>query len=74
MSFYPRRYPDLDAGELRRNYLAAEERFTRLHILDTDMLMTEIAGLALERKVRWLKVSMTSLVVAIGAFGLGAIL
>lgn len=72
-AFFPRDYPLVDLRTFRREYLSAEPSFTRLALLDTHLGMLDHTVTLTDRKARWLKSSVASLVVAIllGCAGLG---
>jgi hypothetical protein len=61
-----RSYPVVDLRALREQYLGAEEPFTQLHVLDTEIEMTAQASDLLAHKARRLKWSMLGLVWAAG--------
>ena len=63
-TFWPRRFWATDLRHLRDLYLAAEEQFTRLRLLDTQILMVETFGRELSRKAWRLKLAMTVLALA----------
>jgi hypothetical protein len=70
-AFWPRGYPATNLRRLREKYLAAEEDFTRLHLLDTQIGMAETMAALLLSKARWLKAAMTSLAVAAAVIAVG---
>ncbi len=65
LSFRPRRFPIFDPMALRR-YLRAEEQLTKLRLLDTRIEMALRTSQLIERKARWLQLSLATLVVAVG--------
>ena len=64
-TFWPRRYWSTDLRPFRNKYLAAEPDFTKLHLLDTKIEMTERMSRILFRKALRLKVAMAFLVAAV---------
>jgi hypothetical protein len=70
-SFWPRKYWTTDLRGLRDSYLAAEPEFTRLHLVDSQIVFAERAHHTLERKALLLKGSMEALGLAILALGVG---
>jgi hypothetical protein len=62
VAFVPRRTPVLNVRQLRENYLASSEDFTKLRILDSRVLMYETASATVERKANL----VTAAVVALG--------
>jgi hypothetical protein len=71
MAFWPRPYPVLDLRELRTRYLPAEEEFTQMRVLDTQILMAEQVLASTQLKAGLLKISMAMLALAVllGAAG-----
>lgn len=63
-TFWPRRFWTTELGHLRDLYLAADEPFTRLRLLDTQILMVEASSRDLNRKAWRLKLAMTVLAIA----------
>lgn len=64
LAFFPRDYPVV-RGPALRDYLAVEPVFTRVALLDTNLVMLEEARILGNRKARWLKGSIVSLLLAI---------
>ncbi len=71
-AFRPRKHPVLDPRGLRR-YLRAEEGFTQLRLLDTEIEMALRASQLIEVKARWLQLSLLALVVAVALLGAGTL-
>lgn len=69
-SFWPRSYPTLEPAPLRR-YVAAQERFTRLTLLDTMEVMVNQTSQLLRRKGRRLRLAMIALAIAAVLFAAG---
>lgn len=60
-AYAPRQSPVLDMLHIRERYLTADERFTRLHLLDTKVVMIqEFAGILREKALR-LKIGLVLL-------------
>ena len=57
--------------ELRENYLAADETFTKLVLLDTQIEMTKSARAILHNKARRLQISMLALGLAAVLIAIG---
>ena len=74
MSFWPRKYWRTDLNALRARYLAADPAFARVSLLDSQIVMAERSYRALVWKVRFLKVAMLSLAVAVPLSALGTAL
>ena len=74
MSFWPRRYWRTDLSQLRAKYLAAEPAFARISLLDSQIVMAERSNVTLAWKVRFLKLAMLSLALAVPLSALGATL
>ncbi len=60
-SFWPRAVGAVDMKELREDYLAAEETFTKIALLDSQVEMLTDTNPELKRKARRLKISMSFL-------------
>lgn len=71
-AFWPRKLPALEPGRLR-DYLVAEERITRLVLVDTYQEMLDEARLVLGTKSRRLKYAMVLLALAGLASAIGEI-
>ncbi len=71
-AFWPRKLPALEPGRLR-DYLVAEERITRLVLVDTYQEMLDKARLVLGTKSRRLKYAMVLLALAGLASAIGEI-
>jgi hypothetical protein len=71
-AFWPRNLPTLETSRLR-SYLRAEQRITRLTLVDTYERMLAEGRAVLERKSRRLKVAMAVLVAAGVAAGLAGL-
>jgi hypothetical protein len=71
-SFRPRGFPVLDARRLRP-YLRGEPEFTKLRLLDTELVMIEQAEALIARKARWLSAALASLVVSVMLLGVGTL-
>ena len=74
VSFWPRKYWRTDLDALRRKYLAAEPVFTRIGLLDSQILMATRQHGALRWKVGFLKLAMLSLAIAVPLSALGTTL
>ncbi len=72
-AFWPRAHPVLEPSPLRR-YLAAEEAFTKLTVLDTLEAMVNQTSRLLQRKAFRLRISLAALAMAVALIGLGTIL
>lgn len=72
-SFWPRRLPALQVGNLRR-YLHAEAEFTKLTLHDTYLAMVQEGWEAAQRKVRLLRLAMASLALAGVTLAVGIVL
>jgi hypothetical protein len=70
-SFWPRKYWQVDLRELRARYIAAEPAFTRLALLDSEIVMEGRVGETLERKVLLLKAAIAALALAVLLSALG---
>jgi len=70
-TFWPRRFWATNLRPLRDLYLAAEEPFTRLRLLDTQILMVESFGRDLNKKAWRLKLAMAVLALAAVLTALG---
>ncbi len=71
VAFWPRRYTAVKVRKLRDRYLASEPKFARLHLLDTEIAISEEVAVTLDRKASRVKWSMSllaggALLVAIG--------
>jgi hypothetical protein len=64
-TFWPRDYWSTDLGPLRNKYLGAEVPFAKLHLLDTNIEMTERNARILAGKASRLRVAMVLLAVAV---------
>jgi hypothetical protein len=64
-SFWPRRFWHTDLQELRDSYLAAQPEFTRLRLLDTQILFAERVQRTLVRKAALLKAAMIAMATSI---------
>lgn len=64
LSFRPRKHPVFDPRRLR-SYLRADEKFTKLRLLDTEIEMALRASRLIEAKARLLQASLAILVVAV---------
>jgi hypothetical protein len=64
-SFWPRRFWHTDLRELRDSYLAAEPEFTRLRLLDTQILSAERIQRTLVQKATLLKAAMIALAMSV---------
>ncbi len=73
LAFRPRRYPVFDPLRLR-SYLRAQEPFTQLRLLDTEIEMSLRASRLIEEKARWLRLSLVMLVVAVALLAVGTLL
>lgn len=71
-AFWPRRLPTLEPTSLR-DYLGAEEQFTRLTVLDTLELVVNRGSDVLHTKGLRVKGAMVALAVAGLAFGAGIV-
>lgn len=65
LAFFPRNYPVLNTRRLRETYLRSGEKFTELHLLDTQVEMTEEAASLLKRKSLALKAAIVALAVSV---------
>lgn len=72
-SFRPRAFPVIDARQLRP-YLRGEPQFTKLRLLDTQLVMVERADAVIEHKARWLSAAMVALVGSVALLGVGTLL
>jgi len=63
--FFPRNTPALNPRQLRENYLTAEERFTRLRLVDTRIAMFEQTRQLLRFKALVIVASVAALAVAV---------
>jgi hypothetical protein len=72
LTFWPRNYPVLRPGELRK-YLTYETENTRLMLHDTIGTMITRGGRVLETKARYLKIALVLLLLAAITFGAGII-
>jgi hypothetical protein len=63
--FVPRNTPALALRQLRETYITAEETFTRLRILDTQIAMYDRSNLRLALKARLIIGSVLALAVAV---------
>ena len=70
-AFWPRRFDTLDLYALRQKYLAAELRFTKLTVLDTQVAIIESAAAFLNGKAKRLKLAMALLAVAVVLIAIG---
>lgn len=68
-AFFPRRMPTLDVVNLRE-YLRADEEFTKLRLYDSQLEMVSQAGTLLQRKALLLKLAVVSL--GVGAITIAA--
>lgn len=64
LAFVPRKYPVLNTGRLR-HYLRAEEKFTQLQILDSELQMIDEAADLARTKAFLLKAALGTLVLAV---------
>ncbi len=63
-AYVPREAPALDVLHVREQYLAADERFARLHLLDTKIhMIREFAGILSEKALR-LRIGLVLLAVS----------
>lgn len=69
----PQRFPTWELRDLRNRYLAAEESFTRLHTLDTTIVMVDRMKQQLGWKVRLLRWAIVLLGAAAAALTAGSI-
>lgn len=72
-SFWPRRLPTLQVGNLRR-YLRADTEFTKLTLHDTYLSMVQEGWEAAQRKVFLLRLAMGSLALAGVTLAVGIVL
>lgn len=72
LSFWPRKHPVLDPRRLR-HYLRADESFTRLKLLDTEIEMALRASRLIEAKARSLRASLAVLVVSVVLLAVGTL-
>jgi hypothetical protein len=70
-SFWPRKYWQVDLRALRERYVAAEPAFTRLTLLDSEIVMERRVGETLERKVVLSKAAISALAFAVLLSALG---
>lgn len=70
-TFWPRSFPVTAVFELREHYLASEERFTKLALLDTQIDMARSSRPIIDAKAGRLRVSMVALGVAAGLTAAG---
>lgn len=70
-TFWPRGFPITRVFELRQRYLASDERFTKLVLLDTQVAMARSSSPIIDAKARRLQISMTALGVAAALTALG---
>ncbi len=70
---WPRRFPAQDGPRLRR-YLAADERLTKLTLVDSSLAMLTQAAWLLERKARALKIGFVLLLMSVVSLALSATL
>ncbi|MBA2273701.1 MAG: hypothetical protein H0W21_07355 [Actinobacteria bacterium] len=73
-AFLPRKYPVLDTRKLRDRYLRADPGFTKLHLLDTQIRMEEVASALLDRKAFRLKLAVGLLAIAVLLIAAGMLL
>lgn len=73
MVLWPRRFPAQD-GQRLRQYLVADERLTRLTLVDSSLEMLAQASRLLARKARALKIGFVLLLASVLSFALGATL
>lgn len=71
-SLRPRAFPLLEVRQLR-SYLRGEPQFTKLRLLDTELVMVERAAAIIERKARWLSAALVALVGSILLLGAGTL-
>jgi hypothetical protein len=64
-SFWPRQYWQVDLRELRDGYVAAEPSFTRLKLLDSEIVMEGRVRETIELKVNLLKFAISALGLAV---------
>lgn len=64
LSFRPRKFPIFDPMALR-GYLRAEERLTKLRLLDTQIEMALRTSRLIEEKARWLHLALGTLVFSV---------
>ena len=70
--FYPQGIAArIQPRQLRDKYLTADERFTALTLLDTQVFMIEQSGRILQGKTRRLQAAMALLAAAVAVLGLG---
>ncbi|HUP69331.1 MAG TPA: hypothetical protein VM142_05890 [Acidimicrobiales bacterium] len=73
MSIRPRKLPIFDPLALRR-YLRANEEFTKLRLLDTQIEMALRTSRLIETKAFWLQVSLATLVLSVALMVGGTLL
>jgi hypothetical protein len=71
LAFRPRKDLILNPMQLRESYLRAEVGFTKLRLLDTEIVMAERASKLIETKARWLQASLITLVASVALLGAG---
>jgi hypothetical protein len=71
LAFWPRKFEVLDLFVLRQKYLAAEPRFTKLALVDTEIAMIRSRRDLLDLKARRLKLAMAALALAVLLVALG---
>jgi hypothetical protein len=70
-AFWPRRYMSTEVRRLREKYLSSDRPFTRIRMLDTQIVMVESVKHVLLVKGRLLKVATGALAVAVGLDAVG---
>ncbi len=72
LAFFPRRFPVIDLGTLRNEYLSADSKFTSLRLLDSRLAMWREGRGLLKHKARYLAGSLLFLTAAVfvQAFGI----
>lgn len=70
-SLLPRTNPALNISELRSLYLHSEPPFTKLHLLDTEVVMVERLSRVIARKARRLAASVVALALSIALTAVG---
>jgi hypothetical protein len=70
-AFLPRKYDVTNVSALRRKYLAAEQAFTKVHLLDSQIVMLESTAEVLRRKARRIKAAMVALATAVILVAIG---
>jgi hypothetical protein len=73
LAFAPRPFPILEVRNLRDDYLRADEEFTRLTLLDTEVELIRLAGIEVQRKAKLLRVALVLLLLGVGCIAAGVL-